>query len=263
VRRRHLPQSESVIGAGNGTADRVIDILQLFTQERPLWSVGQIARHFGMSQSTTYRYVASLRASGLIVEDGERGFHLGPGVFALARVAKSTTLAVRLAAPYLWKLADSFGAKAAIQERVGDDIIHLDLLEGPTAFTFGKVRSQLFPWPTTCAAMTLLAFAPDREREAMMRRMKPLQITGDAPKDHDELARAVTAAQRDGYAVSNEKREGVWGVAAPVYSYGIGRYCIALAMPTARARQPARSAIVSSVQQSASQLTEDLAKTEL
>jgi predicted transcriptional regulator len=55
--------------SANSTADRAIDILLLFTEERPTWLMAEIAAHFDMPRSTIYRYLASLRSYALIVED--------------------------------------------------------------------------------------------------------------------------------------------------------------------------------------------------
>src|SRR5687767_7812175 len=61
--------SEGAGGAANSTADRAIDILMAFSEDKPAWSTAEIAAHFGMPRSTTYRYLNSLRSYALIVED--------------------------------------------------------------------------------------------------------------------------------------------------------------------------------------------------
>ncbi len=72
----------------NSTADRAIDVLFLFDVHTPVLSAGDIAERLGMSRSTTYRYLQSLRTSNLLEEDAVRGgFRLGSRVFELARIA--------------------------------------------------------------------------------------------------------------------------------------------------------------------------------
>lgn len=264
--RRHegLAVAERAVGAGNGTADRAIRILQLFTPERPVWTVSQLASRLGMPRSTTYRYLASLRSCTLVVEDGDRGFRLGPGVFSLARAAKASTSVVRLAAPYLWELADRYGARVGFQERVGSDLVPLDILEGPAVMSVGLLRSQLLPWPTTCAAMVLLAFAPDDERQELLGRMKPTQYTCRTVRDKETLIKVLADTRRLGYAISDEdSEEGAWGVAAPVFSYGEARYAMGVAVPKPRLRQMATAPIVAAVELAGSRLSTDLAKTEI
>src|SRR5262245_50911445 len=73
----------------NSTAERAIDVLLLFDQDTPVLSAGDIAERLGMSRSTTYRYLQSLRSFDLLEEDSAHGsFRLGPRIFELARIAR-------------------------------------------------------------------------------------------------------------------------------------------------------------------------------
>ncbi len=71
-----------------GPSERAIDILMVFSEDKPVWSRGEIAEHFGMPRSTTYCYLTSLRSYALIVEDRHGGYRLAPRIFPLAAVAK-------------------------------------------------------------------------------------------------------------------------------------------------------------------------------
>lgn len=261
-RRQTCVAESPQIGAANGTADRAVRILQVFTEERPVWTVQEVATHFAMPRSTTYRYLNSLRAAGLVVEDGRRGFHLGPGVFKLARAATAGTSVVRLAAPHLWRLADTFGAKVGLHARVGAEIVPLDILDGSGASTTRR-RSRLLPWPGTCVSKILLAFTPEPERSDLLQRMVPTTYTDKTVADYDGLLKALADIRRLGYHISDEEIEkGAWGVGAPVYSQGEARYCIALAVPKARANQTTAAALITAVQLAATQLSAELADTE-
>src|SRR4051812_43888338 len=84
----HKPES-ATSPARNTTADRAIDVLLLFNEQRPILSAEEVAEILGMSRSTTYRYLLSLRSYGLVEEGDINGeFRLGPAVFHLARVAR-------------------------------------------------------------------------------------------------------------------------------------------------------------------------------
>jgi DNA-binding IclR family transcriptional regulator len=64
----------------NTTADRALDILQLFSDDRLVWSGAQIAEEIGVARSTGYRYLKGLVGSGFL-EECDGGFRLGPQVF--------------------------------------------------------------------------------------------------------------------------------------------------------------------------------------
>src|SRR5262245_61489292 len=113
----------------NATADRAIDILMLFTEDHPVWSSAAISAHFGMPRTTTYRYLNSLRAYGLVVEDATRGFRLGMRALALARVAKLGLSVVDVALPEMNRLNAMFGETVHLNHRVERDIVLLQSLE--------------------------------------------------------------------------------------------------------------------------------------
>ena len=81
----------------------------LFSEDKPIWSTAEIAQHFGMPRTTTYRYLASLRSYGLLVEDASGGYRLGPRIFPLARVAKAGTSILTIALPHLSTLNRDLG----------------------------------------------------------------------------------------------------------------------------------------------------------
>ena len=72
----------------NAVADRAIDILLSFSDDQPVLTANQLREAHGMSRSTIYRYLTSLRANGFIVEEAGKGFRLGPKLIEMARIAR-------------------------------------------------------------------------------------------------------------------------------------------------------------------------------
>src|SRR3990172_2284296 len=89
TRRASVAAPGPRLRAANTTADRAIDTLLLFSDEKPNWSAAEIAARFDMPRSTVYRYLNTLHTYALIVEDADGGFQLGPRIFPLARIAKA------------------------------------------------------------------------------------------------------------------------------------------------------------------------------
>ena len=113
---RHVDGSETKPGSVNSTADRAIDILLLFSEDRPVWTTAEIAAHFDMPRTTIYRYLGSLRSYSLIVEDNAGGYRLGPKIFPLAQAARAGTSILKVAEPFLEEL-NQIG-RASCRERV-------------------------------------------------------------------------------------------------------------------------------------------------
>ena len=163
--------------AANSTADRAIDILLSFTDDRPSWAALEIAKAHRLSRSTTYRYLTSLRSYGLIEEDGKGNFQIGSKVFALARVARRTASAVRVAQPILHDLRARTGVMVLLTRRVNQEMVTLECLESPHRVGITFLRGQMLPTPAGASAKVLMAFADPAEFAALARQLKPARFT--------------------------------------------------------------------------------------
>jgi DNA-binding IclR family transcriptional regulator len=246
-------------GAANSTADRAIDILLLFSEDRPIWSTTEIAEHFGMPRTTTYRYISSLRSYALIVEDESGGYRLGPKIFPLARVAKAGTSIMTVAAPHLAELNRAFGEAVTLYERVGHESIALDRRESRHRVKMMYTRGQILPWPGAASAKVLLANAPPSEQEAIFRLLVPVRYTAKTIKSPKLLRSALKRIRDQGYAYSDQEREeGVRAIAAPIFSAGEGRYCVTMSGPLFRMTADKLTAMIAAVRRAAQRITDDL-----
>jgi DNA-binding IclR family transcriptional regulator len=254
---------EPRLGAANSTADRAIDILLMFSEDKPVWSTAEIAQHFRMPRSTTYRYLTSLRSYGLIVEDRSGGYRLGPRIFPLARVAKAGTSILTVALPHLSDLNRKLGEAVTLYERVGYQSIPLERLESRHSVKMIYTRGQILPWPGAASAKVLLAHAPPDEQKAIFRLLVPVHFTAKTIKTPKLLRVALNKIAVDGYTYSDQEREeGVRAVAAAIFSRGEGRYCVTMSGPMFRFTAEKLPAMISAVRTTARRITDELCATE-
>ena len=62
------------------SSDKTLSVMDLFTPERPEWTVDEACIALGQSESTVYRYFRSLVAAGLIFSIRPGRYLLGPGI---------------------------------------------------------------------------------------------------------------------------------------------------------------------------------------
>lgn len=72
------------------TLNKALSVLSLFSLEEPRWTVEDAAKRMGIPASTVYRYFRGLSDAGLIVNFEAGRYVIGPGVFALDRLARRT-----------------------------------------------------------------------------------------------------------------------------------------------------------------------------
>lgn len=253
------PLSDARPGTANSTADRALDVLLSFTEERPDSSVSEMTAFLGMARSTLYRYLNSLREYGLVVEDEAGRYRLGPRILQLARVARRNATVLQFATPHMHALRDEFSEIIVLNERVGHEVITLERLESRQLVTLSGVRSQILPWPISATARTLLAYADEESAQELMRHLQPFTPTSKTLATTAALRAELVRIRARGYALSiDELANDVSGVAAPVMRDGKCRYALALAAPTSRLGKHRLSAVAAALREHAQAITEEL-----
>jgi DNA-binding IclR family transcriptional regulator len=219
----------------NSTADRAIDILLSFSDDRPTWTAVEIAKAHRLSRSTTYRYLTSLRSYGLIEEDGHGNFQVGSKVFALARVARRTGTTLRVALPILHDLRARTGEMVLLTKRVNHEMVTLECLESPHRVGITFVRGQMLPTPAGASAKVLMAFADPPVFASLRKQLKPARFTARTVTDSRRVLRQLEEVRRQGYAINDEELdEGIRAVAAPIHGAGSTDHAVAVVGPSFR-----------------------------
>lgn len=115
-------------------------VLSCFTRSRPTWTLREVAAEAGLSKTTTYRLLLTLRAAGAI-EDAPGGrYRLGLELFRLGAIVSAGIDIRREARPIMQELSARIGEtvfllvvgghRAVCLERAnGDSPVHLDMLD--------------------------------------------------------------------------------------------------------------------------------------
>ena len=251
--------SKAPASLANATADRAIEILLLFTEQAPVWTAPEIAAHFDMPRSTTYRYLGSLRSHALIMQDSRGSYTLGPRLLQMAQVARAVNPVVTVALPHMRALVERFKENVVLSERIGSEIIGLERLQSPHQIVLKSSRTHLLPWPATGSAKVFLACAPEPERSQMLAALTPTAYTGHTVSDLPALEQHLAQVQAQGYAESDEERdEGVWGASVPVWSQGLCRYALSLVGPKFRVSPELRAEMIKALVQAGQAISKEL-----
>ncbi|MBL0421522.1 IclR family transcriptional regulator [Ramlibacter sp. AW1] len=229
---------------GNSTADRVIEILLLFTDRQPRWTAHELSAQMGMPRSTIYRYLNSLKNSRMIVERGDGTFVLGPRIQVLAAVAKGTNNIVSVARDEMLKLAEAFNENLLLNEIADFEVATLERIESRHRVGLTSARGGLLPWPATASSKLFLAYAPKEKLARFWTIGKPTAYTDKTIVQKHRLEAELRQIRQQGFAYSDEERdEGVVGVAVPLMSEGACRYSLAFVAPKFRANQDVLAAM--------------------
>ncbi|MEE4495257.1 IclR family transcriptional regulator [Streptomyces sp. BE230] len=219
----------------NATADRALDILLLFSDERPALSGAQVALHLGVARSTAYRYLQSLLAAGL-VEGGPAGYRIGPRVLGLARLARKAIGLEGAARPVMRRLSDELCETVLLTRRSGSMVVCLDRVEHDPPVRLSYERGHILPVNAGAPALALLAWSGQEEIRSVLGHRPLTKLTRRTLTDPDQLVARLRRIRVRGVAVTREELDkDVVGVAAPVFGTdGEVRAAVSVAVPVSR-----------------------------
>ena len=92
------------------TANRLLAVLNLFTVEKPEWTVEEAAKQMGVPVSTVYRYFRELSRAGFLDPFSGGKYILGPAVIENDRTIRLTDPLIKVGRPALERLIARSGS---------------------------------------------------------------------------------------------------------------------------------------------------------
>ena len=244
---------------------RLLNVLWLFSAERPVLEVEEIARTLAISLSTAYRDVSRLCESGFLEPIGSLGYALGPAIIELdrnIRLADPLVQAARAVQARL--LADVDPAATVLLCRLyRNQVMCVAQAVGKAAHTAPSYeRGRLMPMTRGAPAKAILAYLPSRAAEKLW----DLETHGgqSEPGDWKAFREDLARIRKAGVVISrSEIQPEMVGVAACIFngqSKPIGSICAAL--PAQGATPPALARASALTRASADEITATMAERE-
>ena len=246
----------------NSTADRALDILGMFSDDRAVVSGTEVADHLGTSRSTAYRYVQSLVANQFLEEAPGGGFRLGLRVLELARVARRGYGLSEIAAPVMERLAAETRESVLLTRRSGDLVVCVDRAESAAhAVRISYERGSVLPVNAGASALALLAWADQAETRALLERTHLTAFTPVTLTNVDSVMARLEEIRRLGYSVTRGELDNeVLGIAAPIRDdSGAVVAAVSVAAIASRVPPTRQHEVVAAVCAAASEIGERLA----
>ncbi|WP_405728471.1 IclR family transcriptional regulator [Streptomyces sp. NBC_01537] len=262
------PKSEKVAPVGqyrerNSTADRALDILGLFSENKLSVSGQEVATALGTARSTAYRYLQSLVGGGFLEEDPGGGFRLGLRVLELARLARRGYGLSEIALPVMRQLCAQVGETVLLTRRAGGAAICVERCEADHPVRISYERGSVLPANAGASALALLAWLPEQECRELLQGQRLQRFTARTMTDVDAVVERLADIRRDGYCVSRGELDAdILGIAAPVRGAS-GAVVAALSVAALEHRVPDRRLpqVIEAVRNAADLINDQLAVT--
>ncbi|NMG40662.1 helix-turn-helix domain-containing protein [Chelativorans sp. ZYF759] len=213
--------------------ERVLAVLEVFTEDRLEWTPEQLMEELGYSRPTLYRYLKTLKEAGLLSSMPNAGFTLGPKVVEMDYLLRQSDPLILKGERHLAELTRRFSCTTLLVRWYGNRILCVDSRTSAKDPLSSYPRGRPMPMGRGAIARSIIAFLPRRHIlpriEASLEDLRSVGLGATVEEIHDNLKRVRKA----GYAVAKgEVTPGVVGVAAPVFDAGqspIASLCVTIA----------------------------------
>ena len=202
-----------------GTVGKALDLLDLFTHQRPSAGLSEIARLAGLNKATCHRLLTEMDSRGLVEQTGAaREYRPGPAVLRLASLREAAVPTREAAMPVLRALAEATGETAHLSHLVAGRLQTL-------AFAYSarhgmKVMMEdadFLPFHATASGMAVLAFLPGPGQQDALSAPLP-RLTAATETAPEVLSARLPAIRANGYSETASTFEtDVHGIAVPLF----------------------------------------------
>lgn len=214
-----------------GTVTKALELLDLFSRQRPLIGLSDLARLAELNKATCYRLVTELCDFGLVEQIGTaREYRLGPTVLRLASLREAQVPTREAAMPVLQALAQQTGETAHLSMIMGESLRTLAFAYSAAHVTKVTMEdAEVLPFHATSSGLAVLAFQTDAFRESILSAPTP-RLTGQTETNPVALRARILEVRSLGYAESRGAFQAeVHSMAVPLFD-GLGRCSGALAV---------------------------------
>jgi len=204
--------------------ERAFQLLELLSNSEEGLTLSELARALHSSRGSTHGLLKVLESNGVVEQEEERRFVLGPHIYDLAQGYVHRAGLRHYALPAMHRLAKESGETvcAGKVEQKGVRIIESIVdEEDQIALHISARRGMRVPLLAAATAPFVLASWPTAQREEFMRTHELPRFTDRSITDPCQFSKRVEEAVRVGVGFDyGEYLEGVNAIAAPIYGFG-------------------------------------------
>ena len=241
--------------------ERALEILEHLGKTSAGLTLSELSAQLGYPKNAVFRITNTLKARGYLARD-ERSlqFRLTDKLLLISRPRVEKKGLIEAALPDLRRLRDETRETVQIGRRSGEEGVILEPVEGLHPLRISVDAGLRFPLYNNGPGKLLLAWLPDADRAAAIRRLTLAPCTPRTITDRQELARECLRIREQGYSTDHaEADEGIHCLAAPVFDpAGDLLAAILISAPSRRLPRSQFAEVAVPVKRAAARITEAL-----
>lgn len=218
-----------------GTVNKAARVLAVFTPERSVQGVTEVAQTLGLPKSSTHSLLTTLADTGLLEHTEDNRYRLGWRVLALGRSMLDGSDIRNHGQAVMKTLVERYGVTVHVATLNAGEITYIDKAHGPRSLTIpmSGIGKRV---PAHCSALgkVLLAHQPWTVVEGVAERSGLPRFTDNTLHGIGDLRTHLHAVRTAGYGEDDqETMPGLSCFAAPIFDmHGLPLAAISVSVPT-------------------------------
>lgn len=220
------------------SADRTLDIFELFASERQPLLLTDIARGLDAPLSSCFNIVAALKDRGYIYDNGQgRQFYPTRKMLELGNIIAANEPWAAILGTVMTRLRDETQETTILGRLQGAEVVYLAVCESRQNIRYTAYAGDRKPLHSSAIGKSLLAALDSDKRDALMKQLKLSKATSFTITNRKQLLAELAQTRERGYAIT--RGENVADVMAISKSLSVGgeMYGLAIAGPMPRMEQ--------------------------
>lgn len=237
---------------------RGLMILDLFSLDRPVMTLEEVAKEINTSTITAYRYVKVLCDAGMLVMSAGQ-IKLSAQILRFVNLFLVHEQLISAAKDEIKKLHQEYNETIALCKLEENDIVCIHKLESSLSLRASYSIGQRMSIHAGAFARTIAAFLPAKKRKAIIDTIDWKPFTEHTIISRDEFDKRLERIVEKGYDISREEViPGVIAFAVPIFVKGEVVASLGFGMPSVRNDSENTMAIVSRLKETANTISQKL-----
>ncbi|MDP7624445.1 MAG: IclR family transcriptional regulator [Rhodospirillales bacterium] len=200
--------------------ERLLSILDLYSEAEPIWTLEEIMRETGYARSTAYRYVKELCDSGLLISIGKGAHVLGPRFIEFDRLIRNTDPLLMAAQNIMPGLHQEFGESVLLLSSLyGEKVLCIHQEPLISDFIISYARGRPMPLFYGATAKIILANLPERRLVKLFLNHRIEIAKAGLGEEWEDFKEHLAEMRRLGYCISKSEVDlGVVGVGTAIFA---------------------------------------------
>lgn len=243
--------------------ERMLSVLDVFSEDEPVWTVDALTETLRLTRSTAYRYVKELCDAGLLAPVGGGGYILGPRIIEFDRQIRNCDPLLTVGRDVLTGLMPRCGEGILFLCALrGDSVLSVFLVESPNTLDISYSRGRPMPLFRGSASVIILAHLPERRLKRLFRDHGDAILAAGLGATWADFRVKLRDIRARPYLTGRAQLDaGVFAISAPVFDADDNILAsLTLAMPERRADSDDIDALAGLVVDGAARITDAMGR---